>query len=1622
MLNQSIKPKRLEKDPKYVSKASWHRALGLSSRPQLLALEPRIVFDAAAAATADQAADQVAEQQAIDAESSDWASASDQTTEASEFAAAVHPEATRTEIAFVDGSIEGVDELIAGLDKGIEVILLDPERDGVAQIADILSDRSDIDALHILSHGSEGSLSLGNATLDADSMRTEYSDELTRIGGVLSANADILIYGCDYTSGEAGMAAASLLGSLTGADLAASIDATGSRELGGDYDLETSFGSVETNVAEFVNWNGVLADAAPTANDDTESTVEDGKVTFNPLSNDGDAEGDVFLTSFTQPTNGEVTLVFAETANVEVDSSGTTVNLSRNYENPVVFVFTTTENESSADPDIARVTNVTGNSFHLDIVEPNSGASADPTNGTHGTETVSYIVLEAGIWTLADGTVVEVGTRNVATGANSFTNVSFSHNFGGEPVVLSQVQTNNSSVAYNEARQRSVTANGYQVTNEPADFQSNAISSSESIGYLAIETGSGKWSGFDFEARISSDTVTHATSNISFTEDLGSNVNVLAQLHTFDGPDNAHIDARNVTGSGFSVSVQEDQTSDNDLNHTAERVGWLAISGSGFLGAASGTNIQMASADVQFIYQTGDDVHGSETFTYTIKDTAGQQDTATVTLNSTAIGDTVDDAVSALANTTSSFNVLSNDKFEGVVTLTGLSAPANGSVTFDGAGNVTYTPYANFTGTETLAYTVTEDTLGLVETGTVVITVTPNTPPDANDDTIAATEDAKTTFNPLNNDTDADGDIFLTSYDQPTSGNVELSVGETGHVDVTSNGTTINLTKSYTDPVVFVFTTTENESSNAADIARVTNITNNTFDIAIVEPNSGASADTTDGVHSTETVSYVVLEAGVWTLADGTVVEVGKQSVATNANNFTAVSFSNDFGGEPVVLSQVQTNKNGLDYIETRQRDVSATGYRVTNEPADYQSSSITKAETIGYLAIGAGSGTWNGLVFQAGITGDNVDHNDRSISFASNLGSDVNFIAQLHTFDGGDNSHADANSLTGSGVNVSVQEDRTLDSEINHTSERIGWLAIGGSGKLTATSGTGFKLASDHVEFTYTPDDDVHGTSSFNYTVEDTNSNKDTATASLIVAPEVDTATDNFTTPEETTLNANVLSNDTFEGSVTLTAVSTPANGTLSFDNAGNISYTPSLNFVGTETLTYTITEDHVGATETGTLVINVTPVNDDPVAKNDSASVDEDSSVSGDVTPGTSGQDSDIDGDTLTVSKINGLSFTPSSPILLPTGAKLTIASNGLFTYDTNAAFEALNLGDQTTDSFEYEISDGNGGTDKATVTITIDGRDENVAPIAVDNRSLDNASGFPVTVPVLANDRDSDGTLDKATIRIAGTSAPGEAFTVDEQGTWSVNSSSGSITFTPLPSFNGDPTPISYTVQDDDGAHSNAATVTVTFLPVISMASSEMLDAGIDTLQAVAALRNIDGSAGLTNDQIVLNTVAEISRLYRNTVNAFGSVFDSFDPELFAGHSMRFDVVDDSWSMANNENKIIIDTLARDRIVYVEMRHETTISVGDQEVVRWNVEQVDGTPLPSWVRQVSPGLLLLETPANAGELKLRFTAYYADGETQTRYIGLQTLTGEMRELAPLEQARGLTFQEQLKLASTP
>ena len=276
---QKSKPK-----PKLASKASRATQPKLS----LLTLESRLMFDAAAAATAAEVnQEQVAQEQAESALSNDNTSgsesqASDESQELLQAIATYSPGDTPTEIAFVDPTVPDYQSLIAGMGSNVQIVMLDGGQDGMEQIAASLAGRTDIDAIHIISHGAEGQLSLGTGTLTQAAMTGQYADELAAIKQALAEQADILIYGCDFAEGQTGQDAVTLLSQLTGADVAASTDATGYAEFGGDWVLETQTGTIETTLAVTgevqVNWKGLLAE--------TWMDAATGTVIAGPVGND----------------------------------------------------------------------------------------------------------------------------------------------------------------------------------------------------------------------------------------------------------------------------------------------------------------------------------------------------------------------------------------------------------------------------------------------------------------------------------------------------------------------------------------------------------------------------------------------------------------------------------------------------------------------------------------------------------------------------------------------------------------------------------------------------------------------------------------------------------------------------------------------------------------------------------------------------------------------------------------------------------------------------------------------------------------------------------------------------------------------------------------------------------------------------------------------------------------------------------------------------------------------------------------------------------------------------------------------------------------------------------------
>ena len=151
----------------------------------------------------------------------------------------------RVEVVFIEQNVTDLDGMLQAIGGGREVHVLDGARDGLQQMAQILSGRSGIDAIHLVTHGADASLSLGSLTLQADNTDAHAAD-LQAIGRSMTDGGDIMLYGCDVAAAPDGAAWLDRLAIVTGADVAASSNLTGSAELGGDWTLEVSSGKIDT--------------------------------------------------------------------------------------------------------------------------------------------------------------------------------------------------------------------------------------------------------------------------------------------------------------------------------------------------------------------------------------------------------------------------------------------------------------------------------------------------------------------------------------------------------------------------------------------------------------------------------------------------------------------------------------------------------------------------------------------------------------------------------------------------------------------------------------------------------------------------------------------------------------------------------------------------------------------------------------------------------------------------------------------------------------------------------------------------------------------------------------------------------------------------------------------------------------------------------------------------------------------------------------------------------------------------------------------------------------------------------------------------------------------------------
>jgi VCBS repeat-containing protein len=308
-----------------------------------------------------------------------------------------------------------------------------------------------------------------------------------------------------------------------------------------------------------------------------------------------------------------------------------------------------------------------------------------------------------------------------------------------------------------------------------------------------------------------------------------------------------------------------------------------------------------------------------------------------------------------------------------------------------------------------------------------------------------------------------------------------------------------------------------------------------------------------------------------------------------------------------------------------------------------------------------------------------------------------------------------------------------------------------------------------------------------------------------------------------------NVLANDSdVDANDVLTVTGMDTTGTLGLvtnNGDGTFGYDPNGAFDGlatgqtaTDRFTYTLSDGN-GGTTTATVTLTILGAgNAPPIALNDTANTNEETTVTGSVLDNDSDPDS---GDILSVVAVNDNPAAVGIPTVLASGALLTLNSDGTYSYNTNGQFETLGNGDTAIDSFTYAISDGNGGTATATVTITILGADNNAPPIATDDTNTTNED-TAVTGSVLDNDIDPNPSDTLSTIAVNGNSAnvgtptllaSGALLTLNSDGTYSYNTNGQFETL-----GNGDTAIDSFTYAIADGnGGTDTATVTVTIAGV-------------------------------------------------------------------------------------------------------------------------------------------------------------------------------------------------------------
>ncbi|GAB3931220.1 CshA/CshB family fibrillar adhesin-related protein [Mucilaginibacter myungsuensis] len=782
--------------------------------------------------------------------------------------------------------------------------------------------------------------------------------------------------------------------------------------------------------------------------------------------------------------------------------------------------------------------------------------------------------------------------------------------------------------------------------------------------------------------------------------------------------------------------------------------------------ATQPTNGTTVTAGNQVTYTPNTGFTGVDTYTYTLTNGALVSDPITVTVTVSAVPIGVPDNGTTPIATAITTNVLANDgSFAIGSTVAAGTGPANGAIVVNANNTITYTPNATFTGVDTYTYTITKNAAT-----SAPITVTINVQPVGANDVATTPVNTAVATNVKANDGNSATGTTVTAVTTPANGTTTVA-GDV--VTYTPNAGFIGI-DSYTyrlstaggiqsDPI------TVNVTVRPVGVADASSTPINTAVATTVLANDGVSG-------TGATVTPINGANGTTAIAAG-VITFTPTSNFVGVTTYTYTLTRNGIVSDPITVTITVNPVAVDDAVTTPLNTAIATTVTANDGPSGVSAT------------VNAVAGT-NGTISAAG----NV------ITFTPTTG----FIGTgTYTYTLTNNGATSAPATVTVTIRpVGVADVATTPLNTAVTTTVVTNDGISGTGAtVTAGNGTNGTTAVVGGAVTYTPNTGFIGVDTYTYTLTNNGATSTPITVTVNVTP-VGVA-DAATTPINTAVTTNVITNDGASGTGATVAATPGTNGTTTVAG-GVVTYTPNNNFIGIDTYTYTLTNN--GTTSAPiTVTVRVRPVGvADPAV------------VTATNTPVTTN-----------VITNDGISGTGTTVTATPgTNGTTTVNAAGNIIYTPNPGFTG-------TDTYTYTLTTPDGVvSDPITVTVTVSALPAGVADIT--NTPINTAT----TTAVLANDG-ADGV--GATVAIG---------TAPLSGTAVVNADN-TITFTPATDLIGVRT-YTYTLTRG-GLTSGPITVTVNVRPVgVNDASTTNINAAIATV-----VKTNDG-ASATGTTVTIGTV--------------------------------------------------------------------------------------------------------------------------------------------------------------------